>query len=187
MNKFILILGGARSGKSRYAVKLAKSLSKKVLFLATAISLDKEMTKRIKLHKASRPQCWKTIEESKDISSILNKLKAGHFDVALIDCLGLLVSNLLLDKLSDSKIKKILTSLCEMLSKSKSKFSIILVSNEVGEGIVPTNPLARRFRDIVGSVNQMIAEEADEVIFMQAGIPVKIKNALRNCGAISRT
>lgn len=176
MKKFIFILGGARSGKSRYAVKRAKSLSKKVAFLATATVTDKEMAKRIKLHKISRPRYWKIIEENRDINSVLIKLKPEYFDVILIDCLGLLISNLLFKGLNDSEIKKILTALCDTLSRFKSKFTVILVSNEVGEGVVPVNTLARRFRDIVGLTNQIMAEKADEVIFMQAGIPVTIKN-----------
>ena len=94
MKKFVFILGGARSGKSSYAVERAKKLKKKVVFIATATSPDREMKEKIKLHKAARPRQWKLIEEGKDVSSILSKLN-GRYEVVLIDCLGLLISNLL--------------------------------------------------------------------------------------------
>jgi adenosylcobinamide kinase/adenosylcobinamide-phosphate guanylyltransferase len=173
MEKFILILGGARSGKSRYAVELAKKLKKKVVFIATATSSDREMEERIKLHKVSRPRHWKLIEEKKDISSILPKLRSKH-EVVLIDCLGLLVSNLLVEGLEDKEIEKRIKQLISAILKAR--LITILVSNEVGCGIVPDNPLARRFQDLIGFANQMMAEKANEVIFMQSGIPIKIKN-----------
>lgn len=173
MKKFIFILGGARSGKSSFAVELAKKLKKKVTFVATATAFDKEMSQRIKLHKVSRPKNWNLIEETKEVGSILPKLE-NKYEVVLIDCLGLVVSNLLADDLKDKevegKIKKLIDTILNV------KLTTILVSNEVGQGIVPGNPLARRFRDLVGIANQMAAQKADEVIFMQAGIPMKIKS-----------
>lgn len=172
MKGLILILGGARSGKSSYAVKLAKKFSKHVAFIATATSLDEEMKKRIKMHKSLRPRQWKVIEEGKDISSVLAKLE-GKYEVVLMDCLGLLVSNLLADNLEDkevvARIKKLVSTIL------KVKFATIVVSNEVGSGIVPANPLARRFRDLTGLANQMIAKKANQVILMQSGIPITIK------------
>jgi adenosylcobinamide kinase/adenosylcobinamide-phosphate guanylyltransferase len=171
MGKLIFILGGARSGKSSYAVKLARQLSKKVVFVATAISQDKEMRKRIKLHRISRPKEWKLIEEGKEISSILPKL-GNKYEIILIDCLGLAISNFLADGLKDRQIQtRIKRLLADLL---KVNLTTILVSNEVGSGVVPTNLLARRFRDLMGLANQMIAKKADEVILMQAGIPIKI-------------
>ncbi len=172
MRKFIFILGGARSGKSRYAVKLAQGLSRKVVYIATCANPDGEMKKRIMLHKSSRPRYWKLIEAAKDVNSVLNKLK-NKYNVVIIDCLGLLLSNLLAGGLKDSKILEGLKALAQCISKSKTV--IIVVSNEVGGGIVPENPLARRFRDMLGLANQMFAQEADEVILMQSGIPLKIK------------
>ncbi len=174
MQKFIVILGGARSGKSRYAIKLAKKLGKEVAFIATATSSDSEMKERIRLHKISRPRYWKTIEESKDISSILPKLK-DRYEVVLIDCLGLLISNLLADDLRDKEIERIMKRLINAILKTG--LVTIVVSNEVGSGIVPENPVARRFRDLIGFANQMMAEKADEVILMQSGIPIRIKDA----------
>ena len=172
MKKFIFILGGARSGKSRYTVELAKKINKKVAFIATCTLPDREMKERIKLHRVSRPRHWKVIEESKDLKSVIVELEDGY-EVVIIDCLGLWVSNLLMEGFNDRQIRKILKELAQVISKLE--FTTILVSNEVGCGIVPDNILARRFRDIVGSANQMMAEEADEVIIMQSGIPVKIK------------
>ena len=172
MTKFIFILGGARSGKSHYAIKLAKGLSRKVAYIATCTHLDKEMKERIKLHKNSRPRHWKVVEEGKEISSTLNKLK-NRYDIVIIDCLGLFVSNLLSENLKDSQILIVLRNLAQCISKSEDL--TILVSNEVGSGIVPENPLARRFRDLLGLANQTMAKNADEVIFMQSGIPIMIK------------
>lgn len=176
MKKFIFILGGARSGKSSYAVELAKSFGGKVAFIATANPLDKEMKKKIKLHKLSRPKNWKTVEESRNIISALSQLES-KYEIILIDCLGLLISNLMADGLKDREIEKVIKSTISNITKLNS--IIILVSNEVGNGIVPENPLARRFRDLLGLTNQMIAKKADEVIFLQSGIPITIKKSIQ--------
>jgi len=172
MKKFVFILGGARSGKSSYAVNRAKKLKKKVAFIATATSSDREMKERIKSHKASRPRQWKLIEEAKDVSLVLSKLK-GKYEVVLIDCLGLLISNLLESGLENKAIERRIEKLINAILKVN--FTTILVSNEVGNGLVPANPLARRFQNILGLANQMMAKKADEVIFMQSGIPVRLK------------
>ena len=172
MRKLILILGGARSGKSRYAVKLAKRLKGRVAFIATTTSPDSEMRERIRLHKTARPRQWKLFEEGKDISLILSTLN-GKYKIALIDCLGLLISNLLMNNLKDQQIETRINKLINTILKVD--LTTILVSNEVGTGIVPENAIARRFRDLLGLSNQMIAEKADEVILMHSGIPVKIK------------
>ncbi len=174
MRKVILITGGAKSGKSSYAVKAAKQLGKRVCFIATAIPFDKEMKNRIRLHKVSRPKHWKLIEESKDPGGALEKLK-GSCETVLIDCLGLLISNLLLEELTDKEINKKINQLIKTIDKHS--FNIIMVSNEVGSGIVPDNPLARRFRDLIGSINQMIAKKAGTVVLMQSGIALTIKGA----------
>jgi len=173
MKKLILILGGARSGKSSYAVELVKKFKKKVVFIATAAPSDEEIKKRIELHKTSRPKQWKLIEEGKDISPILPVLK-DKYEVVLIDCLGLLVSNLLADNLTGEEIEIRIKKLVDAILKVN--LTAIIVSNEVGSGIVPVNALARRFRDLLGLSNQMIAKKADKVIFMRAGIPVIIKD-----------
>lgn len=173
MSKFVFILGGARSGKSTHAIELAKASGKKVAFVATCIcSDDEEMEKRIKLHQRSRPPHWKLVEEGSDISSALVNLK-DKYEVVLIDCLGLLISNLMAGDPADEEIEKKMEILVESIQKMN--FTTILVSNDVGSGIVPDIPSARRFRDLVGFANQIMARHADEVIFMQAGIPVRIK------------
>ncbi|NQU95017.1 MAG: bifunctional adenosylcobinamide kinase/adenosylcobinamide-phosphate guanylyltransferase [Candidatus Omnitrophica bacterium] len=172
MSKFIFIIGGARSGKSRYGQDLAKSMGGKIAFVATCVPGDKEMKKRVALHKSSRPRHWTTIEEPKNLKSVLGALK-NKFDVVIIDCLGILVSNLLASGSSEKQIQNEIASVANVLSKSGT--SSIVVSNEVGGGIVPDNALARKFRDILGLANQVMADSADDVILMQSGIPVTIK------------
>jgi len=171
MKKVTLILGGARSGKSTYALTLAKKY-RKVAFIATCLGLDKEMRERIRLHKESRPKHWETFEEHKDLSRLLNKINT-KFDCIIIDCLTLLVSNLILSGLSE---KAILNNINQFLSgATKSKANLIIISNEVGLGLVPTNKLGRNFRDIAGRVNQLVANYANTVFFTLSGIPLKIK------------
>lgn len=171
MAKITFILGGARSGKSSYALKLA-GRSNQVAFIATCEGLDKEMKARIRLHKKSRPDHWKTFEEPKDIISALKNI-GSSFQCAIIDCLTLLVSNLILAGHSKDSITDKITSMLTYLEKREIK--VIIVSNEVGLGIVPQNKLSRDFRDIAGKINQIVAAKADKVIFMVSGIPVKIK------------
>lgn len=171
MNKITLILGGARSGKSKYALKLARKY-KKVAFVATCQGKDKEMLERIRLHKEARPKNWKTFEEPKDFKKALLKIKSG-FDCIIIDCLTLLVSNLILSGDKEKRILEKFEELLLLLNKNKAK--IILVSNEVGLGLVPINKLGRDFRDIAGKVNQLVAEKANEVIFMVSGLALKLK------------
>ncbi len=172
MKKFIFILGGARSGKSSYAMNLAKSTGKRIVFIATCIPGDSEMKHRIKLHKKSRPRAWRVIEEGIHIDSALRKTKTGC-DAILIDCIGLFISNLMAVEFSDKKIEEKMRQVIGQIKKGAS--DVIVVSNEVGMGIVPDNPLARRFRDLLGRVNQMLAQNADKVIMMYAGIPMVMK------------
>lgn len=173
MSKITLILGGARSGKSSYALSLAKQ-HKKVAFIATCQGLDKEMQERIRLHKKSRPKHWETFEEPRDLAKLLGKMH-NSFDCIIIDCLTLLVSNLIFYGNSQKQILKKIEELLVVLKKKKVR--AILVSNEVGLGLVPVNKLAREFRDIAGRVNQLVAQDADEVFFTVSGIPLKIKPA----------
>lgn len=171
MNKITLILGGARSGKSSYALSLARRY-KKVAFIATCQGLDKEMRERIKLHKETRPKHWDTFEEPVELTKLLKKMN-NSFDCIIIDCLTLLVSNLILAANSQKQvIEKIQESL---LVLNKKRARIIFVSNEVGLGLVPANKLGRDFRDIAGKVNQLVAHQADEVFFMVAGLPLNMK------------
>lgn len=172
MKRLIFILGGARSGKSSYAMNLAKSTGKKIVFIATCIPGDSEMKHRIKLHKKSRPRTWRVIEEGIHIDSALRKVKTGY-DAILIDCMGLFISNLMAVEPNDKKIEERVWQVIKQIKKSTS--DVIVVSNEVGMGIVPDNLLARRFRDLLGKTNQMLAQSADTVIMMYAGIATVIK------------
>lgn len=171
MSKITLIVGGVRSGKSRYAVKIAELSGNKVAFLATCEALDDEMEKRIELHKKSRPKNWMLYEETIDIIPIIKNIEKGA--VLIIDCLGLWISNLLLRNYEEVEIQKYIESLIYSLSKTEA--DIIIVSNEVGMGVVPDSYLGRIFRDYLGLANQKIAEMADEVISMQVGIANRIK------------
>lgn len=172
MSELILVTGGVRSGKSSYAQKLAESSGARVFYIATAQALDGEMKKRIKSHKSSRAKSWVTIEEPVHIVGAINAMPSGKKAI-IFDCLTLFISNLIHKGLTDaqvySEIKKIIKTL-----RKKAEFSIV-VTNEVGSGIVPDNKLARRFRDLQGAVNQITAKEADKVCLLVSGIPVQIK------------
>ncbi len=170
MGKISFILGGARSGKSTHAINLAQK-HKKVVFMATCQAKDCEMAKRIKLHKDSRPCHWETIEEPCDIDKALVKI-GSKFDLVILDCLTLWVSNLMMKNVSSAAILKKTKSFLECIKKIKSK--VIIVSNEVGLGIVPDNKLARDFRDIAGKVNQIVAASSDKVFFMVSGLPMRL-------------
>ena len=170
-NKIILITGGARSGKSDFALRLASKLKKEVIYLATAEARDTEMDERIKKHKLSRPPTWKTVEEPKRIAKVIEENRKFTGTI-IIDCITLWLNNILSGK-EDEMILEEVKNLFRIARKTDSTF--IIISNEVGLGIVPTSKLGRRFRDLAGRVNQIIAKEADEVYFMLSGIPTKIK------------
>lgn len=174
--KIILLLGGARSGKSTFAQALAGQLGKKVLFVATGEPLDDEMKARIKEHKKNRPRNWRTLEAPNQTGKSLKK-QIGNAEVVLIDCITLLVSNLLRDVIDYTEVEKhVMEEINELIAAFKaSRTNFIIVSNEVGLGLVPDNKLGRKYRDILGKANQLIAKHASEVYFMTAGIPLKIK------------
>lgn len=173
MGKISFILGGARSGKSQYALKLAKeTMSRKIAFIATCEPLDKEMAKRIAMHKNKRPAHWRTFEEPRDISLLLKKIR-NKYELIILDCLTLLVSNLFLKNIKESVIKKEINKVLSLLKSDEA--GLIIVSNEVGLGIVPENKLARDFRDVAGRINQVVAEKSDCVFFMVSGLSLKIK------------
>jgi adenosylcobinamide kinase/adenosylcobinamide-phosphate guanylyltransferase len=172
MGKIILVLGGVRSGKSHHAVELAKQINKRTVFLATMEFIDEETKERIKLHKQSRPQEWQTVEEGKNVDKILFNLK-GLCDIVIIDCLTNLVSNLLLELNAIGKVKDRVKEIITILKDID--FTVIIVSNEVGCGVVPGTSLDRDFRDIAGLANQLMAKHADEVYLMTAGIPILLK------------
>ena len=173
------ILGGARSGKSRFAQELAARLNKRVLFVATCEPLDEEMNARVKAHRRSRPRNWKTLEVPTDIAKAMRG-KISDAEVVIIDCMTLLVSNLMGTENIDAETleKKVAAELEELVAFiQKTMAHFIVVSNEVGLGVVPAYPAGRLYRDALGMANQMLAKNADEVYFMVAGIPILLKGA----------
>ncbi|MEW6026019.1 MAG: bifunctional adenosylcobinamide kinase/adenosylcobinamide-phosphate guanylyltransferase [Planctomycetota bacterium] len=171
--KLILITGGCRSGKSHYAVELARQLHKTTtVYIATSTFKDAEMEERIKHHQKSRPAEWQTVEEGKNIDTVLMNLK-GLSEVVIIDCLTILTSNLLIELQEQEKIIHRIESMLKVINDSE--LTVVIVTNEVGAGIVPDGKMGRDFRDLSGIVNQLVAQAADEVYMMVAGIPVKIK------------
>jgi adenosylcobinamide kinase / adenosylcobinamide-phosphate guanylyltransferase len=169
--KIIFVLGGAKSGKSSFALKKAEQLSGKKAYIATAEPLDDEMKERIDKHKRERGKDWDAIEEPRKIADII-RTGSGKYSIFLVDCLTLWLSNLLChDERAEEAIAEFLNSL--RLTSHSSYFFI--VSNEVGMGIVPDNALSRRFRDLAGHLNQQMASIADEVYLVTAGIPLRIK------------
>jgi len=170
----ILITGGGRSGKSRFALDYANRNFSKKLYLATCELLDEEMALRIENHKKMRGPEWQTVEEP---ISIVDKIGdyGNQVEVILLDCITLWLSNLLLKWDNDLKIRDEVEKLIGAIQESQTSF--IFVSNEVGMGIVPADPLGRRFRDLSGMANQRIAEVAETVIFMVSGIPIFLKGA----------
>jgi adenosylcobinamide kinase/adenosylcobinamide-phosphate guanylyltransferase len=170
-NKTVFIIGGARSGKSAFAEKLASELAGKRAYLATAQALDPEMAARIEKHRKDRGLAWDTYEEPLAVAELLKKL-SGRYDVVLIDCLTLWLSNVIAHTDGD-----VVSFRSDELVAAINNFNgvCIIVSNEVGLGIVPDNPLARKFRDLAGILNQRVALTANDVYFTAAGIPVKIK------------
>ncbi len=176
MGKITFILGGARSGKSSFAIKLGKKSKAKTAFIATCEPKDLEMKRRISLHQKVRPAYWRTFEEPLKVSGLLKKI-SSKFDLILIDCLTLLISNMMLNNAKDSAIEAEAKKILSLLKKNKA--DSIIVSNEVGLGIVPNNKLGRDFRDIAGRVNCLVAGESDEAFFMVSGIPLKIGTVLK--------
>ena len=180
-NQITLILGGARSGKSSYAHRLAEETGKSVTFIATAQALDEEMSTRIQKHRVERPANWETLEIPFDIASHVQQIKSN---VVILDCITLLVSNLLMQFVKDDlvdespfthAIQKEVDELIATLRVRKQKQDWMIVSNEVGLGLVPPYQMGRVYRDWLGWANQRLAREADQVIFMVAGIPMNVK------------
>lgn len=165
-------MGGCRSGKSSHAVKLAEQIEGQKVFIATCVPQDKEMEERVLRHQQQRGSTWTTLEIPISLpKAILKNSRKGS--VILVDCLTLWINNLILDDENAAKIDKHILKLTQSIENAECP--VILVSNEVGTGIVPENKLARLFRDIAGFANQKVASCVDSVIWMAAGIPVKIK------------
>lgn len=174
--RLTLVLGGVRAGKSAYAQRLAAK-GERVLFVATAEARDQDMEARIEAHRESRPSNWDTLEEPVDLVAALKPL-IHCYDTVLLDCLTLWVSNLLLgDSDAESSRKDILSETRRLVDLYKcGGASWIVVSNEVGLGVVPATKLGHVFADELGRVNQVVAAEADDVYFMVAGLPLKLKS-----------
>ncbi|HEY6331184.1 MAG TPA: bifunctional adenosylcobinamide kinase/adenosylcobinamide-phosphate guanylyltransferase [Blastocatellia bacterium] len=175
----ILVLGGARAGKSTFAANLAREIEAatpgQVAFVATAEALDEEMAARIEKHRAERPANWLTIEEPRDVVAAI--ARAATARVVIVDCFTLLVSNWLLSLPDPDSCETELGRLVRAFSKAcdESDQTVICVSNEVGLGLVPDTPIGRLYRDCLGKVNQLLAASADRVYWLVAGIPVQIK------------
>ncbi len=184
MKKFVLLLGGARSGKSSLAEEIADSEGgDSVLYVATAEARDEEMADRIMRHRAVRPQTWRTLEVPRGVGEALHANWQGE-KVVLLDCMTLLVSNLLPSgegfeqvEVQVKEYEQLVMDEVENLLKfiAESSALVLVVSNEVGMGLVPPYELGRAYRDILGRVNKTLASIADEVLFLVAGLPLKLK------------
>jgi adenosylcobinamide kinase/adenosylcobinamide-phosphate guanylyltransferase len=165
----LFVLGGARSGKSRYAQQRAEALAGHHVFIATAEAWDEEMRERIARHRADRDARWETVDAPRELVAALDT-RSGTGAVVLVDCLTLWATNLLLADVD-------MDEATEALRAAVARFDghLILVANEVGFGIVPDNALARRFRDVAGRINQAVAATADEAVLVAAGLPLRLK------------
>ena len=179
MGRILFVLGGARSGKSRYAQARAAEAAgpgRSVAFIATAEAGDEEMRRRIQRHRRDRPSGWVTLEAPREAGRALESVgpEAG---AVLVDCLTLLVSNLLLGEPDGQKAEQaVLEEVGRLLRAARAApVPVILVSNEVGQGVVPSSRLGRAFRDAAGRAHQLVAAEADEVVFLTAGLPQRLK------------
>ena len=181
--KSILLIGGARSGKSSYAEELARQLGGEVLFVATAEARDEEMHRRIEVHKKSRPSNWHTLEAPCNVGKCIGA-DNRKFNVVVLDCITLLVNNVLCQHMAihgeyvneilvEQDVKSEINTIIECLKKSPATY--IMVTNEVGEGIIPLGASTRIYRDVLGRANQMLARAVDEVYLMVAGIPLRVK------------
>jgi len=181
----ILIIGGARSGKSSFAQELALKSGEPVLFVATAEAGDEEMRHRIEEHQRARPSAWSTLEVTTHVGrEILQKIDESQ--VVIIDCITLLVNNIFgqyshqnteqIDApLIEKKLTDEISELVECIDRTDANF--IIVTNEVGTGLVPANKMGRLYRDFLGKANQMLAQRADKIYLMVAGLPLPIKPA----------
>ncbi len=181
MGKMILITGGSRSGKSGYAQRLAESLAEKKLFIATCPVLDPELRARVDRHRADRAgRCWDTIEEQTELASVLRD--RPNYPVILIDCLTLWINNRMYHAeqagvtLTEEAIAA--ASLEVVAACRATAATVILVTNEVGMGVIPDNAPARLFRDLSGRCNQIIAAAAEEVFLLVSGLPLILKKSL---------
>lgn len=170
----ILVLGGCRSGKSGHAFELAGRMGPRRIFVATCVPHDAEMRDRVARHRRERDRTWTTLEIPVDLDEAIRR-HGPSADVMLVDCLTLWLSNLLDQEPAIDAVRRRIDALAATVQRADC--AVILVSNEVGAGIVPENPLARRYRDLAGWANQAMAAVCDRVVWTLAGIPVTIKPA----------
>lgn len=185
MSNLIMVTGGARSGKSTYAEETAKRFGDRILYIATSTTCDDEMKERVKRHREQRPPGWETVEAYRDIDTNIRD-RLHRCDAVLLDCITIMVSNIMLEKAMDwdgisigevnsveEDVKCEVRKLIEIAQLADIPF--IVVTNELGMGVVPPYELGRAVRDMAGRANQMLAKAADEVYMCISGIPVKIK------------
>jgi len=168
---FTLVLGGVRSGKSSFARTLCEAADGSAVFIATATPLDVEMEKRIVRHRQERGERWSTLEEPLEVAGCLTSIKSGS--VVLVDCLTLWLTNLMELGLDDEVILSRVQDLAAAMRDCAA--AVVAVSNDVGGGITPVNALARRFADLSGLMNQSMAACAEDVYFITAGLPARLK------------
>ncbi len=176
-NEKTLVLGGCRSGKSGHALALARAMGPRRIFVATCVPRDDEMVERVERHRKERSDAWQTLEVPVDVAGVLEAHGAAA-DVILVDCLTLWLSNLLVETDDTAAIRRCIDDLAHAVRRTPC--GVVLVSNEVGAGIVPENRLARHYRDLAGWTNQAVAAACDRVVWTVAGIPVTIKPPQRN-------
>ena len=173
MNELIFVIGGCRSGKSKHALQIAEDKpGGRKIYIATCVPQDDEMRQRVAKHQRERSENWTTVEEPLLLPEAILE-HSSKADVVLVDCLTLWLSNLLMETNDEAKLEGKISQLTNALKNATCP--LILVSNEVGTGIVPENNLARKYRDFTGHANQTAAKAAGKVIWMVAGIPVKVK------------
>jgi len=171
-----LLLGGARSGKSRFAVSRGREVGgAAVVYIATASAGDAEMAARITRHRAARPEEWTTIEEPLDLVAALRKAEGMAPRAVIVDCLTLWLANLLEEEAEEERVLERIGAAAEAAKALGHRCEVVVVSNEVGLSLVPTTALGRRFRDLHGLMNQTWAEHADRVALMVAGLPLWLK------------
>jgi adenosylcobinamide kinase/adenosylcobinamide-phosphate guanylyltransferase len=170
MRRLTLITGGASSGKSRHACAQAARHGERVLYVATCEPQDDGMRAKIERHRAERPSFWTTVERSHKLADLLG---TASCDAGIVDCITLLVSQLMIEGAGERDILQEI----DALAAAPFAFPLYVVTNEVGQGVIPANALARRFAELQGRANQRLAEQADAVVWMVCGIPVHVKGS----------
>ncbi len=172
-----LYTGGCRSGKSSLALEMARRTSENVCFIATCVPQDEEMHLRVRKHKEERPSIWQLIEEPLELTKAISNVDLSAYPVILVDCLTLWICNLMCKENNSLTTEEEMVAEAEKLIDSAKQYGgeVIFVSNEVGMGIMPANAMSRNYADLAGRCNQVIASEANKVIFVSCGIGITLK------------